>query len=135
MRYLGIDYGKNKIGLALSDEDGRMAFPYSVVHNIREAADAAIREGVRTVVVGLPLSATGGDSSETAAARKFAEDLEEELESIHKNRPGDKSGKIPIVFENELFTTKIAERHTAKDKADASAAALILQSYLDKQHK
>ena len=42
--------------------------------------------------------------------------------------------KLEIGFENEMFTSKIAERSSPKDKADAAAAAIILQSYLDKAH-
>ncbi len=121
MRYLGIDYGQKKIGLALSDPEGRIAFPHSTARTLEEAAAIATREGVGAVVIGLPIPFRGRPSAQTRAVRAFAARLERALQ-------------LPMAFENEVFTTKLAERHTAKGKADASAAALILQSYLDKHH-
>ena len=120
MRYLGIDYGEKRIGLALSDEEGRIAFPHGTASRFEEVVEAVYRERVGAVVIGLPLTLSGEASEETASARSFAARL-------------GKAVQLPIAFEDERFTSKIAERHTPKEKADASAAALILQSYLDKQ--
>lgn len=120
MRYLGIDYGGKRIGLAVSDAAGRIAFPHATVGRIEEVRDAAVSLGVGAVVIGLPFFLDGTDSEETRTVRAFAARLAELL-------------LLPIALENEMLTTRIAERYTAGAKADASAAALILQSYLDKQ--
>lgn len=120
MRYLGIDYGSKRIGIALSDSQGHLAFPYGVVGRIEDVFAVIRKENVSKVIVGLPIPLRGRESSETKAVRRFAAKLKHAL-------------RLPIEFESEMFTTKIAERYTAKEKADASAAALILQSYLDKQ--
>lgn len=120
MRYLGIDYGQKKIGLALSDPEGRVAFPHSTVRTLEEAVALAKRAGVSAVVVGLPIPFRGRPSAQARPVRAFAGRLARALQ-------------LPIAFENEALTTKIAERHTAREKADASAAALILQSYLDRK--
>ena len=120
MRYLGIDYGKKRIGLALSDQEGRLAFPHSVVGRIGDVVAVIHGEGVWALVIGLPLTLSGQESGEARAVRAFAGALRERVE-------------LPIAFESEVFTTKIAERSSAGAKADASAAALILQSYLDKK--
>lgn len=122
MRHLGIDYGKKRIGLALSDPDGRIAFPREVVNDLGGVLEFARREGVELVIIGLPLSATGEETETSRAARQFGVRLEEALQ-------------LPVEFENELFSTKLAEESSPKGNADASAAALILQSYLDRQRK
>jgi putative Holliday junction resolvase len=120
MRYLGIDYGRKRIGVAVSDPDGRMAFPHSTVRTPEEAAAIAKREGVGAVVIGLPIPFRAQPSAQTRAVRAFAARLKRALQ-------------LPMAFENEVFTTKLAERHTPEENADASAAALILQSYLDRK--
>ena len=99
-----------------------MAFPHATVHTLEEVAAVASREGVGAVVLGLPVSLSRRPSAEEGSVRAFAARLAGALQ-------------LPIALEDEAFTTKLAERHTAREKADASAAALILQSYLDKQVK
>lgn len=124
MRYLGIDYGRKRIGIAISDEDGQIAFPKETVS---EQAIVRIKkiikeEGIRKVVIGLPKMPDGRETEETHEVRAFADKLR-------------KSVKIPVVFEDELFTTRIVRGEgMKKNQTDRSAAALILQSYLDKQN-
>lgn len=119
MRYLGVDYGSKRIGLALSDAEGCIAFPHSVVGSIGDVVAVARREGVGGLVIGLPVPFGGGSSRETAAVRAFAERLGKQVE-------------LPMVFENEVLTSAFAERSSGDEAADAAAAALILQSYLDR---
>ncbi len=129
MRYLGIDYGSKRIGLALSDEQGTVAFPYATVQNLSGVLKAIAKESVRGLIIGLPLSSAGEEGQEAGEVRKFAAGLVKKLKSEKALR----GGAAPVIeFENELFTTKIAEEHAPKDKADAAAAALILQLYLDR---
>ncbi len=122
MRYLGIDYGKKRIGLALSDPEGRMAFPAATVEREGEILEFIAEKEIAAIVIGLPLGLDGGESDASSRARAFAARL-------------GTSVQLPIAFENEMFTTKIAEEHSSGEHADAAAAALILQSYLDKQVK
>ena len=122
MRYLGIDYGKKRIGLALTDPEGRLAFPYGTVASIEEVSAVIRKENAGKVIVGVPMPLRGRESKQVRAVRAFAARLK-------------KAVGLPIEFENEMFTTKIAELYTKKEKADASAAALILQSYLDRQNR
>ena len=129
MRYLGVDYGERKIGLALSDEGAKIAFPYATVRTVDDVCVAAKKEGVSRIVVGLPLPFKVRENQQVSRIREFAEDLKKKLQWREAARGGT---ALVVEFENELFTTKIAERHTARDKANASAAALILQSYLDR---
>lgn len=129
MRYLGIDYGSRRIGLALSDEEGRIAFPRHTLQRlsdaqaVRKIAALVKKERIGTVVVGLPWGLDGNDTDQTRAARSFGEKLGRAL-------------VIPIAYENEMFTTRMAHASGADKKhVHESSAALILQSFLDKRKK
>lgn len=122
MRYLGIDYGEKRIGLAFSDSGGKIAIPYSVVGSFGGVVLAVKKENIGKIVIGLPIGFSGKDTDQTKTIRKFAEALKKKV-------------KLPVEFENEFLTTKIASQFSSKNKVDASAAAIILQSYLDKQNQ
>ena len=125
MRYLGVDYGTKRIGIAVSDDDGLMAFPKGVFENkstpavIRMIAVLVKKEKVWTIVIGLPIAMNQKDTQQTSITREFIAHLEKKI-------------KIPVRVASEILTT-----HTARESAgssghhDASAAALILQNYLD----
>lgn len=124
MRFLGIDYGSKRVGLALSDESGTMAFPHSVVPNDENLTKAIVaiitKEGVAEVVIGHSLNRNGGDNPIQAAIEDFMTDLTLAL-------------PIPIHLQAEQYTTQEATRLQGRnDKVDASAAAIILNSYLTK---
>ena len=122
MRYLGVDYGERRIGLALSDPEGRLAFPHSSVPDLEGVRSVITRQGVGAVVIGVPVPLGGGESAQGRAVRAFADRLRRAVQ-------------LPVALENEVFTTKIAEARSAPERADAAAAALILQSYLDRLAK
>ncbi len=122
MKYLGIDYGARRVGIAVSDDGGRIALPRTVLKNTGDAAVISIlaaliaEEGVGKVVVGVARL----PERETAQTRKTLRFVEALRSAI----------RVPVAIENELLTTKIAEA-AGKRNADAGAAALILQAYLD----
>lgn len=127
MRYLGIDYGEKRIGLAVSDETLVFAFPREILPNrgreqsIRVILALAEKENIKKIIIGLPLGPAGDDTEQTQKIRAFA--------LLLKKQSG-----IPFEFENELLTSRLARPGSKKgDPVDASAAALILQSYLDKR--
>ena len=121
MRYLGIDYGSKKVGLALSDSSGKLAFPHKVLMNNPQLVSliegTVRREGVGGIVIGQSLDYQGRDNPIMSAIKNFKAKLE-------------KATGLKVVFESEFLTTKQAERSGG---ADASAAALILQSYLERK--
>lgn len=143
MRYLGIDYGTRKVGLALSDEAGTMGFPHSIVPSgpgLAEAVRALIaRESVGAVVIGESKNFAGGENPVAREARAFGARLAEEA-------------GVPVFYEAEMLTTQEARRAMdgshprgvstsarktaapASGAVDASAAALILTSYLSRSH-
>lgn len=129
MRYLGIDYGRVRMGVALSDEEGRIAFPLAVLKNrgrnilIRDLKKIMRKEGVGRVVVGLPRMLDGRETEETERVKAFVRALGKEITA-------------PIVFEDERLTTRLAEHEgIGRKHIDSSAAAIILQSYLDKKNQ
>ena len=124
-RVLGIDFGTKRIGVALSDDAGTMAFPHAtldagdnIIEKIRVLCE---REGVSEIIVGLPQSlATMADTDSTRTVRDFAK----RLETIG----------LPVAFEPEFLSTREAAGGlTKKEHIDAAAAAIILQSYLERK--
>ena len=133
MRYLGIDFGTQRIGLALSDEMGWTAQPHSVLkHTSLEKDLDALAEIVREndvghIVIGLPRHMSGAEGEMAAMARNFAD------------AAGQRFG-LPVEFMDERLSSMAAERAlieggVKRDKrrgvVDKVAAALILQTYLD----
>jgi putative Holliday junction resolvase len=131
-RWLGIDWGKARIGLALSDPLGITAQPLVVlksdgIHNDIAAIGALVNEyAVTQVVIGLPLNMNGTESTTTEAVQHFAYKLSQRL-------------TIPVVYIDERLSSKQAERtliegdvrrENRKGKIDKVAAALLLQSAL-----
>ncbi len=124
MRYLGVDYGTKKVGLALSDEGGVLAFPHAVVPHSAALCDElyqlAVDEQVGAIVIGHSVSGRGEENAVMEGVHQCATALEARGMSVH--------------LEPEFYTTAQARRSSADAHADAAAAALILQSFLDKLH-
>ena len=135
MRYLGVDYGSKRVGLALSDENGTMGFPHSIVANtprfVDDLRELIEQEHVGAIVIGESKTLGGVDNAIMKEARALGDTLA-------------RSVNIPVVYESEVFTTTEARRqHVPEAKSrrrrervavDASAAALILTSYLSRTH-
>lgn len=123
MKYIGVDYGTKKVGIALSDESGRLAFPHSVVPNERAleaVANLSEAEGVEHVVLGESIDFSGAPNPVMAPIAAFEEALRKRGLATH--------------LEPEHYTTAEAGRTDERaETRDAQAAAIILQSFLDKQ--
>lgn len=135
-RWAGIDYGRKRIGVAVSDYGGRIASPATVLPGSGSApkdADAvaawARENEVAAVVVGLPLNMDGTDSDQTRLTRTFADALRE-------------GGRFPVELwderlssfqADELLASAGVPRSRRKGQRDALAALVILQAFLDHQ--
>lgn len=125
-KFLGIDYGVRRIGLAVADDEVKLARPLATVA-ASELAAMIQREGpFAAVVVGLPRNLDGADTPQTLAVRHFTDDTL--WRTLH----------IEAVFQDEAATSALAEEQLKdagkpydKDDIDAAAAAIILQDYLD----
>ena len=138
--YLGIDYGESKVGLAIADEETKMAFAFGILVNDKslyvKLKEIISQEDIETVVIGLPSNVNREETEYTSdrvkdttvshAARKFAKKLAEIAD-------------VKIAFHDEMFTTKMAkanliergDRNVGKHD-DAEAARIILQEWLDR---
>lgn len=121
---MGIDYGKRRVGIAISDEDGKMAFPKDVLPNdakllarIKKYCD---EQKIGMIVLGESNNFQGQPNKIMKDVEPFKIDLWEET-------------GLPIEYELEYLTSHQVENIFGKTKMlDASAASIILQSYLDK---
>lgn len=126
MRHLGIDYGTKRVGIAISDEGGTMAFPYAILENtkglVSEVKNICVKEGVARIVVGESVDYAGQPNRVMEDIERFTVLLREAV-------------SVPIVHEREFLSTQQARFFQAeKEHVDDSAAAIILQSYLDKKN-
>lgn len=126
MRYLGIDYGTKRIGLAISDEGGTIAFPYSILENSKdslgEIKTICAHESVEKIVIGESVDYKGEPNIVKKEIDKFIIALKKLVD-------------IPIKEEREFMSTQQARFYQMKRKrVDDSAAAIILQSFLDRKN-
>ncbi|MCR4334434.1 MAG: RuvX/YqgF family protein [Patescibacteria group bacterium] len=124
MKLLGIDYGSKRVGIALSDDGGKFAIPFIVLDNSKKLTEDIVgiakKNGVQEIVLGESKNYKGEANVILEDSLKLKEEIE-------------KSGFL-VYLEPEFMTSVAAERFQGKnDMLDASAAALILQSFLDKK--
>jgi putative pre-16S rRNA nuclease len=132
-RLLGVDYGKVRVGLAVSDPDRKIAFPLTTYERRGPDKDAAyfrtvvVEEAIGGLVVGLPVHLNGREGEKAAEARAYGAWLTE-------------TTGLPVVFWDERFTTVEAEsalwnagltHKKRKARRDRVAAQILLQAYLD----
>ncbi len=135
MRVIGIDFGERRIGLALSDESGRWALPFTTLERqtdrraVYRIADLARREGVELLVLGEPLGPDGEVGDAARRVRRFGERL-------------SRVTGLPIVWVDETLTTVEAkerlreaglDRPRQRHRRDAVAAQILLQEALDRE--
>lgn len=125
IRLLGIDYGSKRVGIAVSDEKKEFALPVSVVENtpdlVAEVAKIALDHEAGEIVLGESRDYKGEPNEILLDSMDFKKKLEER--------------GLTVYFEPEFMTSMQAKRLQGKnDLTDASAAALILQSYLDRMN-
>ena len=135
LRLLGLDVGASRIGVAISDPTGAIVSPLDAItrasldNDLAAIAGLALEHGVAAIVVGLPVSLSGGLGPQGRAVRDFIRALSE-------------SSAVPVRSQDERFSTAEAERllreagHAPsrnKGLRDSASACVILQSYLDGQ--
>lgn len=144
MRFLGIDYGTKRIGVSVSDESGMLSFPKEIITNdsdsFKRLSQILDEDNISEVVVGESVDFSGIPNALSTEIEVFISELKEKF-------------KLPIHKQKEFLTSVEARR--SKDgkgnlspsqahsrvkqikpgRVDASAAALILQRYLDKRNK
>lgn len=139
MKYLGIDYGTKRVGIALSDDGGTLAFPHKVLKNDTTLVDTIHnicgQENVSAIVVGESTDLSGNPNKIMGSIEELVKNLEADL-------------GLPVYLQKEFMTSLHAgnaptkdifsDRKTKKEKEvkdDSKSAALILQRYLDKKNQ
>ena len=136
-RIVAIDYGRARLGIALSDPSGKIALPAQTIHvpkgGMAQAVEAA-RAGLQhlsiyRLIIGLPLELSGKEGVMAQEARAFGEDLSSKLD-------------VEVLFYDERFSSSCAHAHLKAlglnrrqrhGQCDATAACQLLQEYLDRQ--
>lgn len=139
MKYLAIDYGSKKCGIAVSDDRGTVAVPFKVVPTNELEAELDHMLGnvlFERIVFGESVNNKGEHNDIFKNTKNFVDKMKEKYEARILN------GEIAFVYEKEFMTSKHARsvdegkdnlgKHVA---VDDRAAALILQRHLDKQNK
>ncbi len=136
MRTLAVDVGEKRVGIAVSDEGGKVALPLdtlvrsdSLEDDLDQIAEIAQSREAERIVVGLPTSLSGRPGPAAQRMAEFAAALRE-------------ATPVEVVLWDERLTTIIAEkamrnadvrRPKRRQHIDEVAAAVILQSYLDRK--
>ncbi len=134
MRYLAIDYGDKRTGLAICDHAETIASPLAVIQGqkdlLKKIADVVETENVEAIVLGLPLNMDDSQGPQARLIFKFADQLKEHL-------------NIPIHFQDERLSSFSAEgklapaqltRGKKRKRLDAVAAAEILEVFLEQKN-
>jgi len=126
MKYLGLDYGTKRIGIAVSDGDGAIAFPRKTVPNdaklFDELAQTIEVERIQEIVIGDTRASNGEENRITKDSDAFAKKLQETI-------------NLPVHRAREALSSAEAMRFAPPGKRhdDSSAAAIILQRFLDQR--
>ena len=126
--FLGVDFGASKVGLALADQETKIAFAYKTINNdkdlFQKLAEVVAEENIGRIIIGIPSHVN--KISVEYVAEKVGRIIEEKI-------------GVPVEYQDEMFTTKMAQANLiekgvkgVKKYDDQEAARIILQSWLDK---
>ena len=134
MRYLAVDHGEKRTGLAICDKAETMASPLKVLTGQAELVSQIVKiarqENIEAIVVGLPLNMDSTEGPRAKSVRNFGAELEN-------------AAQIPVIYHDERLSSFDAEKKFAglditrkkkKKRLDAVAAASILEAYLEHKH-
>jgi len=120
---MGIDYGTKRVGIAVSDESGSVAFAKAIFPSDRTLVPALVdlirKENISTVVVGESRDKDGKENAVMAHTRRFVDDLE-------------RAAGVTVAYEPEFYSSVEARRDSDDAFVDAKAAAIILNSFIER---
>lgn len=138
-KFLGIDHGSVRLGIAVSDDNASVAFGREVLKNDKNIFTVLKKfiteENIKKVVIGYPLNLKGEKTQQTLEVEKFSEEMKASLSE-------PEFAGIEVVLWDERFTSKLAadsmlesgmkkKHRQIKGNIDIISAAIMLQSYLD----
>jgi len=120
--FLGIDWGERRIGLALGDDETKIAIPYKIVASVEEILEIIKKEEISKIILGEPRKMRDANAALDQNFLEFRQNLEDKIQ-------------IPIYLVDERLTSlnadKLVGNKKTKAQRDAIAAMLILQGYFD----
>ena len=144
MKILGIDYGTKRVGLAMSDDGGSIAFPKEIIKNdsstLKHIEKLVKIENIEEIVIGESLDLDGTQNKVNEKILGFAKELESNFGIkvfFQKEFMTSVEARKTTVFKSSLNQTQASSRVKKElgGKVDAKAAALILQRYLDRRSR
>ncbi|MGB8816021.1 MAG: Holliday junction resolvase RuvX [Minisyncoccia bacterium] len=125
MKYIGIDYGEKRVGIAVSDAEGKVAFPKIVFENspdlMKKISEICIEWGIEAIVIGESKNYKGEENKINFKIISFKKNLSSVI-------------KLPSFLEPEFMTSMQVEKtFGTTEMLDASSASIILQTFLDKE--
>lgn len=135
-KFLGVDYGTKRIGIAISDNEGKIAFPRGIIVNnsetLQRISEIFEKENIDEIVIGESLDFSGNPNKISPDIEIFILELKKRFEIIiHKQKEFLTSVEARGKNGKEIKNSRKTKKNKTQ-KVDASAAALILQRYLDK---
>jgi putative Holliday junction resolvase len=131
MKYIGVDYGSKKCGIAVSDDRGTVAVPLKVVPTEKLASelDYMLRNVLfERIIFGESVNSKGEHNKVWVETKNFVDNLKQKYEARISNN------ELDVKFEKEFLTSKHARYLDNEQDVDDRAAALILQRFLDKEN-
>ncbi len=123
MKYLGVDYGEKRIGLARADEELKVPTPYKTistnkeVEKIEKLASIIKKENFDKIIIGLPLSTDNSENEATQKVREFVDKLKQKVEAEFE-------------FIDERFSSQEADSMGGAASRDEKSAMVILDTFL-----
>lgn len=146
MKYLGIDYGTKKIGIAKSDEAGVFAFPHSIISpksdmsHVQDIVNICVKEGIHDVVIGKSIDLQGADNPIERLITQFIEAIQAVSDiQVHRYDERMSTAGAQALLRSTFVQSANTKQTAANAKAvrnhskddDAKVAAYILQGFLD----
>ena len=136
-RYLAIDYGRRRIGLAHGDDVMRIAFPHITIdgrndptRDARRVADEAASLDAEVLVVGMPINMDGSEGEQAALTRRFAD----ELARLSGKRVILQDERLSSSAAHDVLDVAKVRGRNRRGLTDRLAARHILQAYFDTMH-
>jgi putative Holliday junction resolvase len=136
MKYLALDIGDVRIGVAKSDPFGMIASPLEVIDRKKTKAiyrikDICREENCKTIVVGIPKSLDGSEKRQAEKTREFMAKLEQKIEGIEFIEVDERY--TTVTAHNMLSTMTNKNQKEQRKVVDKVAATIILQAFLDRK--
>jgi len=135
-RFLAIDYGEKRIGIAVSDDEKKYAFARETIINkdieitLEKIKEYCQSEGIEKIIIGLPFNMAGRETVWTDKIKNFAEKLKRKTGLAYEFQDERLTSRLSY----SLFRDKRGGQKVSKNKINEQSARIILQDYIDRKN-